>query len=1048
MMSCFLPRACFVLLASLIVVLPGATVSAETTSDAATRQYAAAVALQNRGVFDLAAAEWVKFIETHKTHPRTPNALLHLGVCYLKTEKLEQAVQSFETLIKTYDDSELQEAAHFYLGVAQYTLGQQGTAEMYDAAAASFEQLLETFPESRHGPQAVFYRGESLYARGKREPAAAMYSRLIEEHPESDLIAEAMYALGVAQEELNQPAEAGKTYDTFLEKFKKHPLRTEVIMRRGEVLFTQKQYGPAAQWLAVAAGREGFALADHATMRQAAALAMQKKYAEAAALYGTVPAKFPQSRLAEAARLEGGKCRYLAGELDKAREALRPVVEGGGAAAAEAAHWTARAFLRENNPAEALEVVEAVLPGAGESPFLARLLMDQADAVYEIADRRSESVGLYAALAEKHPEDAAAPQALYMAAFAALGQTDYQAAQKYADAFLQKYPEDELAADVCHVAAESALQLKQHADAEQFFARALKRNPNHPDAEVWKVRRGLALHLQGQFQQTIDALAPFVAELNSPPLVAEAQHLLGSSHAELGQFEPAIKALEAALGAHAKWRQADETLLVLAHAYSRSGKLQEAAAAARRLMDEFPQSRLMDQAHYRLAEYSYATGDFQKAAAQYQLVLDNHAGSPLRPHALYGLGWSRLSRAQYEAAENAFNELVAEFPNDNLIPRARYARGMARQQLGKFAPAAEDVQALLAAEPAPAERSDARYVLGLCQVGLKQYPEAVSTFRALLDDDPDYGNADKALYELAWALKSQEKEAEAAEAFAQLVGRFPDSPLASEGHYHVGEEKYRNGDFAAAVEAYQASMAAAQDAPLGEKAAHKLGWAFFRQERLEDARKTFAHQRATWPEGPLAPDAAFMEAEVLFSQDKYEEALAGYEAVENPSTKEFKTLTLLHAGQSAAQLKQWEKALETLDKLIDEFPDSSHLPEALYEKGWALQNVGREDEALAAYEQVIAATDREAAARAQFMIGEIQFEQKEHREAIVSFFKVISGYGYPKWQAYATYEAARCFEALGHTSQAIQQYQELLKNYPDSEQAPLAKQRLAALGGQ
>lgn len=1048
MKSVFGLRACLVVFAVLLALWVQTALSAEMKSDAATRQYAAAVALQNRGVFDLAAAEWVKFIEANQAHPRLPNAHLHLGVCYLKTEKFEQAVQSFDTVIKTYPDSDMLEAAHFYRGVAQYTLGQQGKADMYDAAAASFEQLLEKFPESRHAAQAVFYRGECLYARGKRQPAAEMYARLVEKHPDSDLVPDAMYALGVTQEELNQPAEAGKTYDTFLEQFKDHALRTEVIMRRGEVLFMQKQYGPAAQWLAVAAGREGFPLADHATMRQAAALAMQKKYPEAAALYDTVPAKFSDSQFAEAAKLEGGKCYYLAGEFEKAQAALRPVAEGGGSAAAEAAHWTARALLRENKPAEALAAVELILSKAAESPFLPQLLMDQADATYEIPERRGESIGLYAAVAEKYPDDPAAPQALYMAAFAALGQANYPAAQKYAGAFLAKHPEDGLVVDVCHVAAESALQLKQYAEAEQFLARALKQNPNHPDADVWKVRRGLALHLQKKSQETIDALVPILKDLKLPAAVAEAQYLIGSSHAELGQFGPSIEALEAALKADAKWRQADDTLLVLAHAYNRSGNRQQAAATVSRLIAEFPESRLLDQAHYRLAEYSYAMDDFETAAAQYQLVLDNYADSPLRPNAMYGLGWSLLSRNEYEAAEKALGRLVEEFPNDNLVPRARYARGMARQQQGKFAPAVEDVQALLAAEPSPAEKSDARYVLGLCQVGLKQYPEAEATFRALLKDDPDYGNGDKVLYELAWALKSQEKEGEAAEVFSQLVGRFPDSVLACEAHYHVGEEKYRGGEFAAAATAYNASMAAAKDAAMGEKAAHKLGWAYFRLDKLEDARKTFAYQRATWPQGALAADAAFMEAEVLFGQGNYEEALAAYGAVENPSTKEFKVLTLLHAGQSAAQLKQWEKALGLLNKLIDDFADSPHLPEALYEKGWTLQNLGRADDAVAAYQQVIAMTGREAAARAQFMIGEIQFERKEHREAIVSFFKVISGYGYPKWQAYATYEAARCFEVLDLKPQAIQQYQELLKNFPESEQAPLAKERLEELGGQ
>ncbi len=1036
------------LLVLLLTLAPWAGAFGQATRDAAARQYAAAVALQNRGVFDLAAAEWVKFIETYKSHPRLPNANLHLGVCYLKTDKLEPAAESFSTVIKAYPESDMAEAAHFYLGIAQYTMGQKGKAEMYDAAAESFNQLLEKFPKSRYAPQAVFYRGECLYARGNKQGAADMYARLIKDYPESDLAADAIYALGVTQEELNQPAEAGKTYDLFLEKFKEHGLRTEVIMRRGEVLFTQKQYAPAAQWLAVAAGKEDFALADHATMRQAAALAMDKKLAEAAALYGTVAAKFPKSQFIDAAGLEGGKCYYLAGQWEKAREMLQPVAEGSGPAAPEAAHWTARALLKENKPAEALKIVEGVLPKAEKSPQLPQLLMDQADAAYEIADRRGDSVAMYAAVAERFPKDPSAPQALYMAAFAALGQGQYDAAQKYAASFLEKYPQDALSLDVRHVAAESALQLQQYPEAEALFSQALEQNANHPEAEVWKVRRGLALHLQKKHQEAIDALTPILEQLKTPAALAEAHYLIGASLAELGQFGPAIESLEAAIKADPKWRQADDTLLVLAHAYNKSGKREQAIATAKKLIAEFPKSRLMDQAHYRLAEYSYAAGDFETAAANYQVVLDSHKSSPLRPHALYGLGWSLLSRNQYETAEKAFDQLVTEFPEDKLLPRARYARGMARQQLGKFAPALEDVQALLADQPTPAEKADAQYVLGLCQVGLKQHAEAAATFQTLLKEAPEYGSADKVLYELAWALKSQKKEDEAAENFAQLVTRFPNSPLAAEAHYHVGEARYRGNKFAEAATAYQASMAAAKTSPLGEKAAHKLGWAQFRQEKLDEAQKTFAHQRATWPNGALAADAAFMEAEILFRQGKYEEALAAYETVQKPSTKEFEALTLLHAGQAAVQLKQWEKALEKLNKLIEDFPDSAHMPEAMYEKGWTLQNLDRTDDALAAYAQVIAQTEREAAARAQFMIGEIEFAQKKHREAIVSFFKVISGYGYPKWQAEATYEAARCFEVLGHKAQAIQQYQELLKNFPKSDKAPLAQQRIEELNKQ
>ena len=164
----------------------------------------------------------------------------------------------------------------------------------------------------------------------------------------------------------------------------------------------------------------------------------------------------------------------------------------------------------------------------------------------------------------------------------------------------------------------------------------------------------------------------------------------------------------------------------------------------------------------------------------------------------------------------------------------------------------------------------------------------------------------------------------------------------------------------------------------------------------------------------------------MFKQDKFEQALAAYEEVKNPSSDDFGALSLLHAGQAAAQLKQWEKSLELLTRCARRFPDSVYLPEVLYEQGYARQNLGQLDEAAGLYRSVIVKTNREVAARAQFMIGEIFFQRKKQADAIKTFYKVIYGYSYPQWQANATFEAARCFEVLKKKDQAVKLYEELL----------------------
>lgn len=1024
---------------------PAAEAPGETA--AATRQYAAAAKLQNLKSYDLAAEAWLKFTQDFKSDPRLGEAHYNLGVCYYLDNKLDQAAKTLETVVQNFPKLEKLEAAYLYLGVTQYSIAQAGKVEMCDRAVQTFDALIAKFPQGELVPDALYHRGESLYLRGKKSEAIPAYRQLIDKYPRHPAAAEAFYALGTCQEELGQHQEASKTYDAFLKAYPEHALVPEVNVRLGETLLSAGQPGPAAARFAAAAAAPGFELAAYAAIRQADCRAQMKQYLEAAALYEAVLAKFPASEHAGRAAVAGGRCYSLAGKQAEARAVLGKLLPAGGPTAYEAAHWIARSWLKEKQPAKGLQTIEGVLAKAlaEKSPMAAQLAMDRADAVYEIPDRKKESIQLYASLAGKYPSDPVAPQARYMAGFAALECGENAAALKHANAFLSAYPGHELTADVTHVKAESHLLLNQLPEALAQYQQLLAQFPDHPDAEPWKVRRGLVLHLEKKYRETVDVLEPTMTEIRRPALVAEARYLIGASQLQLNQYQEAAASLEASIAAQADWRQADETLLALSRAYSQLKDLEKAKATVGRLITQFPKSPVLDKAHYRLGEYAYLSGDHAAAAAAYRKVIDNWPQSPLAPYALHELGCAQMDLGDNAGAEQSLSALLEKYPENELAPTARFSRGMARHREKKFAPAVEDFQAFLATGPPQAEKSNARYLLGLCQVGLEQHKPAIATFQALLKEDPQYANADDTLYQLAWALKLSGKEAEGAKSFQQLTTQYPESPRAAESYYHVGEFMYEKKDYAPAAVAFYKAMKKAGKSELNEKSAHKLGWSYYHQDALDNAQKTFHYQLVTYPQGALAPDAAFMEAECYFQQDKFQEALAAFVQVKDLTNPDFQTLHLLHAGQAAAQLDEWEKSLGFLTKCTDQFPNSSYAPQAFYEQGRAHQKLENFDQAVKLYEKVIEIGGGETAAQAQFMIGEIQFTRKDYSEAVKSYFKVMYGYSYETWQADATFEAARCFEVLKKTDQAVKLYRELIEKFPTSPRAPVAEKRIQEL---
>ncbi len=1012
---------------------------------AATRQYAAAAALQNRDQFELAAEEWQRFVADYSDDPRVPRGKHYLGVCLLKSGKPEAAEAALELVREQHPKFELLESTLLYLGIAQYNQAQAGAKEKYESAGKTFAKLIEAYPQGKQTAQAVYYQGECLYAQGDKAGAAKLYTRVVNDYPQSTSLPDAQYALGVTLEELGQADDAAKVYIAFLKRAADHPLAHEVSLRYGETLFAAKKYAEASARFAAAAKQDGFPSADYAQLRLGAALYEQKQYAEAAQAYESLTARFAQSKHVPQAQLAAGKCWYLAEQFEAARKSLANV-SGDAQLASEAGHWIAKSLLREGQAAAALQIAEEALAKASPD-WAAQLELDAADALYEIADRRAEAAARYARLAETRGDDPLAPQALYMAAFSALQTGEHERAAQYAAAFRQRFAKHELGADVGAVLAESALQLGRTEEAADAYEQLVKQFADHADRSRWQVRRGLCYFMAGNFDAVEAILEPLAGKLKDTELAAEAAYLLGASHVERKQFDAAIQSLEPLVAKMPKWRQADETLLALSLAYQGAGRTDQAQATLERLGKEFPQSAVLDRSAYTLAEQAYAAQKYDVAAEGYRKLLEQFPQSKLAPQAWYGLGWAQLSQAQHEPAMQTFSKMLERYPEHRLASEARYARGAARQQMKDYSGALEDLQAYLTANPSGAEHSAATFEVGLCQVGLQQHDAAVKTFEQLLAADPQYAQAGKVRYELAWALKSSGKEKEAGEQFRQLAETQGDGPVAAEGWYHVGEAAYAAGDFKEAAKAYFASQQKAGDTELGEKAAHKLAWAYYRMDDFDKAQKSFKFQREHYAQGALAGDARFMEAEVLFKQEKYPEAREAYRQLGQLSSPEFAALAALHGAQCAAQAQEWNESLRVASDALASQSDNSYAAELLYEQGWAQQNLGQQDEAIKLYEQATEKSGNEVAARARFMIGEICFEREAHGDAIKHFFKVAYGYAYPQWQANALYEAGRCFEVRKQKKQALESYQEIVQKYPDSDKVSQAKKRIAELGG-
>lgn len=1034
----------------------------ENSSPDALVAYSDAANYQNNGAFELAVEAWEAFLKQYADDPKAIDARYNLGVSQLQLKEFEKAAATLQHLIDSKKEYDRIQDAYLNAGWSLYSAALQQKPELFERANQLFTQLVEKYPDGKYKDQALFFQGESFYMQGKREEAVEAYSKLVADFNDSKMRSDAMYALGVTHEELGNYDKAGETYDTFIQEFTENELYNEVRMRRAETVLRLGDPGEAEDRFAKVAAVEDFASADHATYRQAFCVAEQERFSEAGDLFVKITKDFPDSRYQSQATMAAGRSYFRANELDKAAEWFERVIASDSPFKAEAVHWRSRLYISQKTPEKAISLLEGHSDTPKDHPFFVNLLMDHADALYEIDGRKNDAFDEYVAIAKNNADHVLVPHALYNAAFAAMELKQPEAGLALARQFMAKYGDHKLVPDVKHVAAECSLQLGDNSTAAELFADVNKSNPDDPDNPV-AIRQALAMYLKKDYTGAISTLIERVDSFSDSAHKAEARYILGVSYLGQGDAAKAVEQLESALAAKSDFAQADEALLSLSLAHKQLNNLDAAISTIRRLISELPSSPHIDKAYYRLGEYSYEKEDYRAAIDAYSQVVSSGGNENLIPYALYGRGWALLRLQKLDEAEQSFSLVLKDHASHKLADQSRYGRAMSLQQNRKFEEGLNDIESYLRRSHTDQETADALYIKGLCQAGLEQTESAARTFTAILRKKPDYSGADKVLYELGWAYKNLDRQDDAAAVFKRLAIRHSDSDLAAEALYHTGEHSYDDGDFETAAVSYKkANNLVGQNQELGEKILYKLGWAHYQAAEYDEARKAFATQAANYPGRNLANDALFMEGECLFKQANYDEAFEVFKSVRDKpvSTEQIKVLTLLHGGQCASQLKQWSDCIEWLNVITKNYANTPYLPTVMYEQAWALQNAGKLNDAMKLYEDVTKRSRGEVGARARFMRGEILYANKQYENAIKEFQKVMFGYGaekarpeVKKWQAKAGFEAGQCAGVLAsqqsnrntriqYVNAAKQFFDYVRSKHPDSPEAKTASEQL------
>ncbi|TWT36054.1 tol-pal system protein YbgF [Posidoniimonas corsicana] len=980
-------------------------------SPEAARAYASAAALQDRGLHDLAAKEWQTLLKEFPADALAPRAEYNLGVCRFQQGEYAKAVQAFEQAARHAKDDAVAEGAWSNLGLARFNqaaslASKQQAAAAYGSAVEAFDQLLAKFPKSTQAGGAQFYRGEAMTALGQFDRAADSYRAALADDAAAPLHVAARLGLASAELELGQPDQAEATLNTLIAAGAVGQTGGEAHTLRGEARLAAGKPAAAANDFAQAAAVDGYAAADHAQERRGFALYSAGDHAAAAQAYQELARKFPQSPLAPGATLAAGKCLLLAGQREDAAFLLGALWRSDPTAGnAESAHWLVQALAAAGKPDQLVEPARQALATNPAEEFAGPLRFALADALTESPTGRVEALRLYQQIAQRDRGESG-QRAAYLAAHTAIQLKQHEQALRLAEQFLQRHAGSEWAAEARLVAAEAAAQLGQTPAAIKHYQQLLAAKPDDDRSADWTLRLASLLRADSQWDQLAEMLAARLPTL-PPDRRSDALVLLSEARQQMGDASASI----AALGS---------------------------------LIEQSTDDARVAQALYQRGELLTAAGQLDAANRDFAAVAQNHGRHELAPYALYSLANNQMQAGGKAAGIATLRRLVTDY-QQGPVAEARFTlAGLLHEQN-------QDAEALKLLDAAKAPPADLSYLRALCLLGAGRTEDARSELTALLKNYPQHANADQAVFELAW-MRRETSPSEAAAQFKRLAADYPQSPLGAESLLRAGELLYEAGEEQQAVEPLKALVGRRDAQPaLRAQANHLLGWVRFDSGDYAAAAQAFAAQLNDEPAGAVAATGAAMLGESHFAQQQHQPAIDAYARAIDPapSDNQLAATAWLHAGQAAAQLGRWEDSLAWLDRAGQADQAGSQSDQIRYERAWALVNLNRTQEARPLFESLIQSKDGVLSARSQFMLGEMQFANKEHQAAVRTFFRVAYGYGgrdapeeYHPWQAESLFEAGRCLEALGRKEPAQKLYVELLERFPDSAKARHARARL------
>ena len=229
-----------------------------------------------------------------------------------------------------------------------------------------------------------------------------------------------------------------------------------------------------------------------------------------------------------------------------------------------------------------------------------------------------------------------------------------------------------------------------------------------------------------------------------------------------------------------------------------------------------------------------------------------------------------------------------------------------------------------------------------------------------------------------------------------------------------------------------------------------IGKSFYWREEYTDALTKYQEIQENFPNSELIPETIYWQGLTLWALDRTEEARFSFSYIDEKTDPDLFSLSNLALAEMEAESENYESAIDAYQSLIAQLGKKHKLLAPAWQGiGNSLQELGRNDEALEAYQNVLKSKpEAQVNFETRVQIGTTLEKQGKLDEALAAYQNILKVKRLRIYEAETQLKEANIYRAKKQYDITEETYQNIIKKYPRSKYSAEAYYRMGLISQQ